>query len=341
MHDSLTFDQTGELSEQSKRDILQDAGLFVSDPSSYPNLSLRMDPGQGLDLSFQPKAYNTTATTGVKVRCSVCSHRQPHNHGFIVRLKSGDVGLVGRDCGQNHFFGPDGWIQLEAIARIASDQAIFARRWGPAKAALEKVVPLARQWAARLGELNDIQRSFRAALPDLFDAIRYRLREGKLTTDKKIIVPYRAENGEIKERVDFVSTVVCTIEADWFFGDFDFRREVLGQVRVLELAAAALHSEMQSKEVIEVERKIKTARSKMTDVALAQAQIAQFLSATTWDALAKWARAESVSPANYRFKSGRLKCSDSDFDYGSFSLVAAPSGLEELWIQVRDSWPRL
>lgn len=341
MENTNALDLTGELDDASKRQILQDAGLFISDPSSYPNLALTMNSDVGLDHGFRPVAYDTTLTTREKVRCSICEQRQFHNHGFIVRVATGEVGLVGRDCGERFFFGDDGWKRVEANARIASDRAIFERRWGPAKAAMESIIPLAGAWAQRLNAVTTLQSAFAKELPELDRALVARMRGGQLSTERRIEVPYETPDGERRVRIDYVPTVVCDVGADWFFHKVDLEQAIRKQIRALQNCIGQLNADMESKAVVALIGRLRDIRKHMQDVAAQQAQLTQLLNSATWDKLTKWARVENVPPANYRFKKGKLKCSDEHYHYYDYVDPKVPHGLAECWQQVSERWPRL
>ncbi len=141
-------------SEASRRGILVDSGLFVNDPASYPGLADVMDPSTGIDLEFQPVAYDTRNSTRMKVPCSICPQKQAHFDGAIVRLKDKKVGLVGNDCGKRHFFGDDGWVSLQNRMRVNEDRAVFLARFGPAKDRIDALEPLLTRWSRKFRGRN-------------------------------------------------------------------------------------------------------------------------------------------------------------------------------------------
>lgn len=335
------LDQTSELTDASKRLILQEAGLFINDPSSYPGLSAVLDPKVGLDHSFRSVAYDTTVTTQEKVRCSICAQRQLHNHGFIVRIATGEVGLVGRDCGEHFFFGEDGWKLVETNSRIASERAIFERRWGPAKIALEKVIPLAQMWATRIRAVNQLQSEFESALPELWSAIAAKLHDGKLSTEKRNEVPYEDRNGDRRVRIEYVPMIVCDVGAGWFFHETSLHQNLQRQILSLQKCLGQLNANMDSRAVVALSSRLRDIRKNMEDIAAQQALLPKLFNDTTWEKIAKWARAEKIPPANYRFKNGRLKSSDDQYDYGSLPIPALPVDLTLCWDNVRSVWPRL
>lgn len=274
-------DQTGELTEFSKRQILEDAGLFNNDPTSFPNLSPVLDPKAGLDHSFRPVAYNTAVSTQEMVRCSICEQRQFHNHGFIVRITTGEIGLVGRDCGERYFFGEDGWRRVEADSRVASERALFERRWGPAKAALEKVIPHALSWGTQLYAVRQLQLDFKAELPELHSAIAAKQHDGKLSIETRLEVPYETPSGERHVKIEYVPTIVCDVGAAWFFTGTDLHQIFLYQVRALQSCVTELSADMESKAVVILTKKLREIRINLQDIATQQSMLPRLFNSST------------------------------------------------------------
>jgi hypothetical protein len=115
-----------------------------------------MDPSTGIDLEFQPVAYDTRNSTRMKVPCSICPQKQAHFDGAIVRLKDKKVGLVGNDCGKRHFFGDDGWVSLQNRMRVNEDRAVFLARFGPAKDRIDALEPLLTRWSRKFRGRKEI-----------------------------------------------------------------------------------------------------------------------------------------------------------------------------------------
>jgi len=332
---------TDEISDETRRQILQEAGLFISDPRSFPGLKPRLDALIGLDLRFQPIAYNTASTIKEKVRCSVCDKKQPHYHGFIVRTNDGAVGLVGKDCGENHFFGSDGWKRVEAKSRIASEAAIFERRWGPTLAALQSVVQEAQMWEDELSRFNVLKCQFRSTFPQLFQAIAAQQRHGELWSETRVEVPFVNRNGERHIRIDYIPKLICNLKAHWFFENSELSQKLRIQIIALNNCISQLKSEFSPQKARHIVNLLRKIKYQIAEIADQELSIHHLFSESTLISITKWARMEKIAPGNYRYKHGRLKCSDSHYDYGNLQISSALPPKSRYWSTISNKWPQL
>ena len=109
--------------------IIREVGLSVDDPETIPN---RHHPiPAGMNPVRLLKEYDTTRTTGRRVRCSACAHQQAHNRGFVAEMSDGRPALIGINCGEKHF-GDGEWNRMHADLRRAQDDAYYEARVLPA-----------------------------------------------------------------------------------------------------------------------------------------------------------------------------------------------------------------
>jgi hypothetical protein len=113
----------------TRQKIIPEAGLFVDDPEGIPR---RHHPiPAGMEPVRLLKDYDTSRTTGRKVRCSACAHKQPHNRGFVAKMPDGRPALIGFNCGEKHF-GDGAWQRMNADLRREQDDVYYAARVHPA-----------------------------------------------------------------------------------------------------------------------------------------------------------------------------------------------------------------
>lgn len=341
MNENLDSKETSSIAEDSKRAILLDAGLFIEDPINFPGLALRMDPESGLDLDFAAIAYDTSSTTQEQVRCSVCEKRQWHNHGFIIKLKSGHVGLVGRDCGEKHFFGEDGWVELKAKTKRLTDQALVTARWGTAKHRLVEVNNHLQKWSDELEVLDQAQSEFAEAFPHLAKSIRRELNDGKLTFEREIKRQHVNRNGDHEEWTDFVIETIARVEADWFFCDEQLHPIIGQQMDNLDKVASALRADMTSYNVIACNRSLREARHALEDIAAKSLMFSQLSREDKWKQVAQWAELHKVRYAPYRVENGVIKNQDTRELRGEFRVPKKHRNINSNWDKALEVWPVL
>lgn len=145
--------------------IIRKAGLFVDDPETIPD---RHHPiPAGMEPVRLLKDYDTTRTTGRKVRCSACAHHQHHNRGFVAEMPDGRPALIGINCGEKHF-GDGEWDRMHADLRREQDDVYYAARVHPA---LEQIKGTYERATALKGAIRSFETEWtcmRLRFPDLF-----------------------------------------------------------------------------------------------------------------------------------------------------------------------------
>lgn len=185
--------------------IIRKAGLFVDDPETIPD---RHHPiPAGMEPVRLLKDYDTTRTTGRKVRCSACAHHQHHNRGFVAEMPDGRPALIGINCGEKHF-GDGEWDRMHADLRREQDDAYYAARVRPA---LEQIVATFDRLVALKGPIRSFEDEWsylRMALPEFYALLRTAAakNEGYLDRYVRRMVPAIGRNGEAttKEQIETV-----------------------------------------------------------------------------------------------------------------------------------------
>jgi hypothetical protein len=330
-----------QLSDEDKKVILEKAGVFARDPSAFPGLSLRLDPSQGLDTTFEPIGYDTRQTTGEMVHCSICSQKQEHFDGAIVRLQDQEIGLVGNKCGKRHFFGEDGWSSITNRIRQNEAQAIFAARFGPAKDSLIEVDRCLANWANRLRDVRALQDKFKLEMPKLFAAIGKEVPSGGLSVDQEQQVPFRCPNGQIEMRTEIYRVTLCRIDADWFFLN-DNLVETVERVRPQLLEAFGfLDAESTPQNVNGVKRIMRTCRDSLLVVAEKQTKFKSLFTEKSLAKIAEWGNQSIKGADQYRSINKTLQRVRGDAIEGTVDFASAPLDLEFLWSEATKNWPRL
>jgi hypothetical protein len=328
-------------SDETRQEILVEAGLFARDPSAHPGLSLRMDPTCGLDSGFRPIGYDTRHTTGAMVHCSICAQQQEHFDGAIVRLQDGSVGLVGNTCGKRHFFSDNGWTAITNRIREDAEQAIFMARFGTAKERLATVDHLLGVWANKLKIVESVKAQFESEMPQLFTAIRRQVRGGVLSVDEERQVPFRLSNGEIEMRRETYRVPVCRVEAEWFFLTNGLALDVRGVRPQLTKAGNFLHASATKFNVAAVKKLMRECRNSLEVVADRQRQLASLATENTVRSLAEWAILTQSSQDSYQVSGKVLSRIRGETLMGSVDFGNIPSDLEKFSNGVFAAWPSL
>lgn len=329
------------LSEEDRRSILEDAGVFAPNPSKYPGLSLQLDPSQALDSSFRPVGYDTRLTTGEMVHCSICAQHQEHFDGAIVRLQDGKTGLVGNSCGKKHFFGDNGWSVITSKIRQDEERAIFSARFGPAKESIATVDELLRKWVSSLRGVEAMHDQFKTELPQLFAAIGRQVQTGVLSIDKERQIPVRQSNGDIKMITDFYQVVICRVEADWFFLG-DRLAQTVDRIRpqIIE-SFGYLSADATTQNITAVKRLMKTCRDSLEIVAKKQEKLKSLKIESTVAKISEWGNLALNSKEKYKVSGQLLFSIQNENIQGSFNFEDFPSDLDLYWHKILENWPRL
>lgn len=331
----------GPISEDARRSILLKAGLLTSDPSSYPGLSLRMNPEFGLDTSFKPVGYDTRHSTEKMVHCSICPQQQEHFDGAIVRLMDGKIGLVGNTCGKRHFFGDDGWSAITNRMRQDAEQALFLARFGPAKEMLATVDKLLGRWEGALSRVAGVQNRFTKEMPSLAKAVRQQVRGGVLYVDQSIQVPFRQPNGDVKMLAQIQQVPVCRLEADWFFLEGSLSTSVLRARLQLRQAGGFLSADANAMNIAAVKRMMRECRNLLDLVGGKQRQLTSLTSENTILKLADWGNVTLKSRDQYNSSGQKLLRVHGDDIKATIDFAAIPNDLEQHWKSVVENWPSL
>lgn len=333
--------EAAPLTDNAKRAILVEAGLFSRDPSTYPGLSMRMDPAEGLDQAFRPVAYDTRHTTGRMVHCSICPQRQEHFDGAIVQLRNGSVGLVGNDCGKRHFFGEGGWTAITNRLQRDSEQALFLARFGPARERVEAIDGILKEWTNQLRIVHEFGRHFQGQLPDLFVAIRRAARDESLHLDEEMQVPIRMKDGGIEMRTVIQPVPVCRLEPIWFFNREDLSYNVQ-QVRLqLNRAAGFLHSNAKPHNILAVKQLVRDCRKRLEDIAGQQRQLKSLATEKSVGQLAYWGNAVLGEKNTYLANGKKLTAALGDMKHGEVDFGSIPNDLQAHMEAVQAMWPSI
>ena len=161
--------QPGEVDEAATRlEIIRKAGLHVDDPETIPGLMYPIPAG--MEPVRLLMGYDTSKSTGRKVRCAACQHHQPHNRGFVAEMPGGQRSLIGIVCGEKHYDGQ--WEHLSAGLRQQQDEVYYEARVLPA---LTQIVASYERACALKGLIEPIEdewRRMRVVLPELHSLIQ-------------------------------------------------------------------------------------------------------------------------------------------------------------------------
>ncbi|WP_138995693.1 hypothetical protein [Sphingomonas sp. PAMC 26621] len=149
----------------TRQAIIREAGLSVDDPETIAN---RHHPiPAGMDPVRLLKDYDTSRTTGRKVRCSACAHQQQHNRGFVAEMPDGRPALIGINCGERHF-GDGEWARMHVDLRREQDTVYYEARVLPA---LNQITAAYDRAVALKGAIKSYEaawRGLKTSLPALF-----------------------------------------------------------------------------------------------------------------------------------------------------------------------------
>ncbi|TCP96359.1 hypothetical protein C8J46_10954 [Sphingomonas sp. PP-F2F-A104-K0414] len=201
---------SAEISEEheafTRQRIIREAGLFVDDPESIPG---RHHPiPAGIEPVRLLKDYDTSRTTGRKVRCSACAHQQPHNRGFVAEMPDGRPALIGINCGEKHF-GDGAWQRMNADLRREQDDVYYAARVHPALQQIQTSYERAVGLKGAIRSFEGQWKQMRQNVPELFKKldVACRRNEGALVRHVTRMVPSIGRDGRLthREQVENVS----------------------------------------------------------------------------------------------------------------------------------------
>lgn len=336
-----TGDQTGELTEASRLDILADAGLWTNDPEQYPGLVEQMDPELGLNLSFRALRYDTSLTTKRMVPCSICVQRQPHYKGAIVQLKSNQIGLVGHDCGDRHFFGGDGWKKLQNQLTAAADAALFARRWGPARDALNEVLTRLDQWQSDLQVVREVQSRFSALFPILSSDIAQFISQGELSVDREFRETYRTAAGEEGTRTSFRKEIIFRTKASWFLLGDDLTAHLVSVGKRIGEAKGLLRVDATAQNVTFLKRFLRGVYNDLEDIERMQRELSPLGSATSLQKLAQWANRMGGMDGRFSNQGSLFLAKPKKGEPIQIDFAMPVAQLSQHWEAVKQAWPSL
>jgi hypothetical protein len=336
-----TRDQTGKITETTRLAILAEAGLWTNDPERYPGLVERMEPSAGLDFSFNALRYDTSGTTRRMVPCSICPQRQPHHKGAIVKLMSGHVGLVGHDCGDRHFFGEGGWSELQNRLDAAAEAALFARRWGPAKAALDVVIARLDAWAGTMQKVKNVQAVFSSRLPALSKRMGRSIGHGELTAEREITEVYRTATGEERTKTRFINEIVFRTSAPWFYQGKDLAASLANFVKLVREAQKLLRADATSQNVEFIKRILRRHFRDLADIGRMQEDLSSIGTQSSLRQLSEWANRSNAMSGNFSAGEGSLRFRSKKGETVEVEFVVPVAELNEHWQVVKSAWPNL
>ena len=339
--DDGTADQTGQITEALRLDILSEAGLWSNDPEQYPGLSERMNPDDGLDLSFRALGYDTSLSTKRMVACSVCPQRQPHHRGSIVRLKTGSIGLVGHDCGDRHFFGDGGWQELQNRMDKESEAALFARRWGPAKLALDGVIARVGEWSTSMEQVKTVQSLLNSRFPIFAKRVSRLIGHGELAAEREITEIYRTATGEERTRTRVVNEVVFRTSVPWFFENRDLATTLSDLAKSVGKSQKLLRADATSQNVVFVKRILRNHLRDLEDIGRMQESLASVASDNSLRQLAQWANQTKVMNGEFSGGSGSLRFKSKSGEMMKVDFDLPVAELNGHWRAVKQGWPSL
>ena len=120
--------------------------MLADDPEAVDDLVYPIPPS--VEVVNLAQNYDTSRTTGRRVRCGACAHHQWHNRGFVAELSDGRKALIGINCGEKHFGGDGQWQSMTAQLTRRQDQAYLATRIAPVREKIEVCYALLRDWSA-------------------------------------------------------------------------------------------------------------------------------------------------------------------------------------------------
>lgn len=183
----------------TRQAIIREAGLFVDDPETIPN---RHHPiPAGVEPVRLLKDYDTSRTTGRKVRCSACAHHQFHNRGFVVEMPDGRPALIGINCGEKHF-GDGEWDRMHADLRREQDHVYYEARVSPALEQIRASYDRACEMKSFIKAYEKSWHRMKLLMPNLFrvmDAACSK-NEGRLERDVQRTVQTVGRDGKPAQR---------------------------------------------------------------------------------------------------------------------------------------------
>jgi hypothetical protein len=164
-------------------DELLDVSFLSNDPSSLDNLLTEFPEGKEMpEVEF---AYDTTLSTGSKVRCVHCKFEN-HNRGFVLQYSDGSRILVGGTCGKNRY-GAD-FQSVERDFAAAQERASYLRRRQQTLAAADRFKRLLAELCehSAFGAYRKVKRDFNRTMAPLALVLSGLSNDGRLFLSTKV-----------------------------------------------------------------------------------------------------------------------------------------------------------
>ena len=336
LEDNSIADPAADDEVATRLTILRDAGLSVEDPEAIPNRHHPIPAGMEPVRLLQD--YDTSRTTGRKVRCAACAHHQAHNRGFVAEMPDGRPALIGINCGERHF-GDGEWGRMHADLRREQDDAYYEARVLPAlnqiRASFDRAVII----KGFLKKFEAEWQLLKSSLPDAFDKLHSacRTNEGYLDRYVKRTVAAAARDGTLiqREQIDTVR-----------FGKVPDPRVFLARSAVFDLDSA-IGTLRTAKLKLEQSADTKARREAFTQLARgrssAEEVVEQIRGYTRNTQLDWWFHAVRFLIAEGVYKNGRLlgrtiNCSD-EWDRSIGDIPQCASGHIARAEELVSTWP--
>ena len=246
--------------------IIRNAGLFVDDPEAIPGRHHPVPAGIRPVRLLQD--YDTSRTTGRKVRCSACPHQQWHYRGFVAEMSDGRPALIGINCGEKHF-GEGEWGRMHADLRREQDDAYYSARVAPAlnqiRASYDRAVAL--KGAVKSFEAD--WRRMKATFPDMFKLLDTACgrSDGRLERHVRKMVPTIGRDGRPAEREQIDTITFGKVPEPYAFNARPLPYDIDAAFATLRTAKLKLEQEADTRSRREAFAELAKGRRIVADVA--------------------------------------------------------------------------
>jgi hypothetical protein len=330
----------GDAEEADRWRIWTDQGIVVHDPRDIPDRLERVP--EGLEPKRAVMGYNTQRTIGERVTCAACGHPRNHFHGFVVEFVDGTLALVGIECGER-YFGKGAWAALVAGHEHAKRAALYNARSAPAVRRLEGILPQLGEWERAIQPISEFLAELASEFPGLMVDLRRAAKSGAvMVREVATAVERQDRHGKGSDRVEYQMKRFGSVPAAELIIADSLRAELADAARMLGQAKAALEGQDPTLATQQAAfGLINRAYGILQEVDRKHRAALRLFDPAFWVAVCKWANTDSSREGNFRFKHGRLRQSDAEYEYGML-VVPVPSAVEASpWPAIAAEWPRL
>lgn len=278
--------------------------------------------------------YDTRDTTNIMVRCSACSQHQMHNRGFRVEIEGGAHARIGIQCGEKHF-GRGAWQAAVADYDRRVEHAQYLARVKPALDAIEKIMPLVRDWHQRTNLLAKWMPAFRSHLEGLFDRVaeEAKRREGRLERERRRKRKRINRQGREESYVDTEVVVVPRIPFPGMFLGESPTHPLNGATKEIGCAVALLNNKNDTASLAKAFTHLRRGRQYLNDAARIHRGVLSNLAPGWLPALCEWANHDFELQATYAVKGTTIECDGDTFPLLSPDIIGVPAidHINELW----------